>query len=423
MEDTYLHIVYVTTELATAQNSSGGLATYVANMSKLFYENGHQVTVILVTTKETHLQFIDGVQLVNVFVPKHEWDQISDVAEMSLYNKEKNEKLKNYKTILMNIYKSKLTYQKILSINEQNPIDIIQVTNLGFLSYQFDNKIPYVVRMSSYLNMCDEANKRIPNEDYGIHKMSTINKIYIDLVKTSRFVISPSKLLADISIREYGFKPDVLESPFILNRNDWDDALYNAELANKKYILYFGSLRYLKGIKVLAELVEDILDRYPDMYMVLAGNSDEIELESGLLIQAHEYVIQAAGKNADRVLYVGRPVRELLYPVIKNAEICVLPSRIENLSNACIEAMSMGKIVVATNGASYEQLIEDRVNGILCKRDDSKSFYDGIVYGLELSNSEKEKMSMQAINSLERLKPEKIYKVYEKYYKKVIKMW
>ena len=55
-----MHIVFVTTELATAGNSSGGLASFTANMARIFAANGHRVTILLAAVKEEKLVFDDS---------------------------------------------------------------------------------------------------------------------------------------------------------------------------------------------------------------------------------------------------------------------------------------------------------------------------------------------------------------------------
>ena len=140
-------------------------------------------------------------------------------------------------------------------------------------------------------------------------------------------------------------------------------------------------------------------------------------------MSADELVRKKAGEYSNRVIYAGRLVREQLYPLIQYAELCLLPSRIENLSNACIEAMAMGKIVVATNGASYEQLIDDRVSGFLCERDNPASYLKAVDEVLAMSTEERNKIGLKAIEVTKRLEPQKIYEQYLAFYEKVIREW
>ncbi len=414
-----MHIVYITTELATQRNSSGGLASYVANMSRIFAEHGHDVTILLVTSKPQEMEFDKNIELINIYIEKGIWDSIAEIAKISVA--EENER--DYRAVLLNIYKSRIVNEEVKKIHQKKKIDIIHATNLGSITYQLDGKIPYVVRLSSFEGMCEAANKRIYNVACGLNKLSMKNRLNLEVVKKSPYVISPSKFLASIAKEEYDFEPEVLESPFSLVKNNWNNDLYEELLKGKRYILHFGSLKYLKGTHIVAEIAKDLLEKHSDMYLVLAGNSEYMELENGEIIQAHEFVKKKAGSCLPRVMYIGRPVRESLYPIISNAELCLLPSRIENLSNACIEAMAMGKIVIATNGASYEQLIVDKINGYLCERDNSKSFLDSVNEALELSNEEKTVMSDRAREAVERLNPNRVYDNYLNYYQKVIKEW
>jgi len=85
--------------------------------------------------------------------------------------------------------------------------------------------------------------------------------------------------------------------------------------------------------------------------------------------------------------------------------------------------MSMGKLVVATNGASFEQLINDGENGFLCDRDNAEAFFEAIIKALELSMERKIEMSTQAKKTVERLSPESIYDKYLEYYQNVIRNW
>ena len=230
-------------------------------------------------------------------------------------------------------------------------------------------------------------------------------------------------MLADVCRNNLKKEAVVIENPFVLNKSDWDDRIYCSMVSGKKYVIHYGSLRYLKGIHIVAQIVKPLLERHPGLYLVLAGNSMEIQDRSGQKIKADVWVKKCAGEYADRVIYAGRLVREQLYPLIQNAELCLLPSRIENLSNACIEAMAMGKIVVATNGASYEQLIDDRVSGFLCERDNPDSYLKAMEDALGMDSERKKRMIQRASERIALLRSDVIYEKYLTFYKKVISEW
>ena len=176
--------------------------------------------------------------------------------------------------------------------------------------------------------------------------------------------------------------------------------LYEKYLRGKRYLLTACSLRRTKGIHVIASAIFTILDKHPDLYYVLAGENELIKLETGEMRNGYEYVREAAGKHKDRLIYLGNISKELLNPVIMHAYGVVLPSRIDNLPNSCIEAMGEGRVVIGTKGASFEQLIKDGESGLLIRRDSVDSLIEKIE---ELLRWTEEKWSAVGENARKRI--------------------
>ncbi len=416
-----MNIVFVTVELATAENSSGGLASFTANIARIFAQNGHQVTILLVTSKEMQLVFDDSINVKSIYIKKKIWDFFDKTAKCLSFGKANN--YVEIRKVMVSVYKSIQTRRQIKVISKKKKIDIVHYCNLSALALFASQKIPYVIRISGWAHACREAD--LPNTaiQYRDAKLFIGDRLLAYPVKKSRYVISPSTLSANIGKEKFGITAKVIESPYILNEENWDDSLYQSLIRDKKYIIHYGSLKYLKGTHVVAQLANELLREYSEIYLVLAGNSEELLDKNGKKIKADEFVKKSAGEFADRVIYAGRLVREQLYPFIQNAELCLLPYRMDNLSNACIEAMAMGKIVIGTDGASFEQLIEDRVSGFLCERDNPESYMEAVREAMAMSAEEKEKMGQKALEVTKRLEPQKIYQQYLEFYKKVIDEW
>jgi glycosyltransferase involved in cell wall biosynthesis len=113
-------------------------------------------------------------------------------------------------------------------------------------------------------------------------------------------------------------------------------------------------------------------------------------------------------------------VHQQLFPIIQNAKIITLPSRIDNLPNACIESMSLGKIVIGSRGASFDQLIEDGINGFLCEIKQPKTILKKIIEALELSDEQKKLISTKAKERIEKLSPEIVTKQLVEFYQSAI---
>lgn len=68
-----------------------------------------------------------------------------------------------------------------------------------------------------------------------------------------------------------------------------------------------------------------------------------------------------------------------LYPIVAGARLVVLPSLVDNLPNACLEAMGLGRAVIGTAGASFEELITDGVNGFLAPPNDPEGLAEKMI--------------------------------------------
>lgn len=418
-----MHIVFVTTELASTNNASNGLGTFTANMAHIFKENGHKVSIVLVSTKAVHPEAENDIDLYNFYVPLKIWKKIDMIAKV-LSSVTKHNRVILRRTIILK-YKSRKTKKIIQCIHKKNSIDIIHCSHHVSLYGRCTKNIPYIVRISNIGNIWTGANMPQGSVNYIDNPVSIRDKVEEKNIKMSRYAVAPSYLLADIVNKYLEVNINVIESSFLLEKNNWNDCcMEQYNLKDKKYVIHYGgTLRYFKGTHVVAKLAKRLLQKYPDLYLVLSGASEDMQDEKGNIMKAHELVKQGAEEYADRVIYVGQLVREQLYPLIQHAEICLLPSRIENLANACIEAMALGKIVVATNGASYEQLIDNRINGFLCERDNPESFLQGIEMALSLSKEEKKTMENKALETTKRFSPDKIYKQYLDFYEKAIREW
>lgn len=417
-----VHIVIVTIELASYDHPAGGLGSFTANMAQIFAQNGHKVDIVLAATKEEKIIFDNAISVWPICVKKTLWEKFDKIAKLISYmSGENRDEVRRY---LMNLYKARYVRKLINSINDREKIDIVHFCNHGALSLWHNKKIPYVIRVSGLLNIINGgANQPAGSVEFRDNNMSIRHKLEYYTLRKAKYVISPSFLMAETIKNNGGIQATVIESPFVLNIDNWDYSIYNMLVRDRKYIIHYGALKYLKGIHIVADIAENILSENPDIVILLVGNSTVMHDESGEAILAHELVKKKAGKYAERVIYAGCLMREQLYPLIQKAELCLLPYRLENLSNACIEAMAMGKVVVGTDKASFEQLIVDRSSGFLCERDNAKDYLLAVNEALMLSDKERTQMGERARERIQKLAPELIYTQYLNYYQKIAQEW
>ena len=196
-------------------------------------------------------------------------------------------------------------------------------------------------------------------------------------------IISPSAALADVVCQRWRIARErvtvVQTGVDFAQRYAARGAGLPPELENQEYLLYFGRLEERKGVHILAEALPAVLARHPRLQFVFAGNN--FLTYKGQTMQA--YVERCNTEHLDRIHFLPRLPQLRLYPVLANALFVVLPSLWESLANATLEALDVGKPVVATLGCGFAEVIEDGESGLLVPPGDVAALRDALLWMLE----------------------------------------
>lgn len=392
-----MHIVYVTPEFVT-ECKGGGLASYISNISRILADHGHTVTVVTASdVNNDSVTWYPGVQV---------------------------ERVRNSGRFLLvpfyKLWRSWKLCKRVRKIDKRNPISIVQYASFESVGFFSPRKIPAVVRISSEC-VCLREYKKIDYREEELNKLCLTDKIEYYAIDRIKNVYGPSYATAQIVEKRINKNITIIESPFYLNKEEYDYSVYNKKLKGKKYYLSHSSMSCLKGTHIIAQVIEKVCQQDKDVYFVFAGNDHGIFYRNGKWESAKEYICRIAKEYVDRIIFLGTLKRQELYPIVENSYACLMPSRIDNMPNTCIEAMAMGKIVVGTRGASYEQFIKDGVSGYLIDIDDTEGLTEAIGKIGALSEAERRNMCREAREITKRFEPEEIYQSIIEYYTRVIK--
>ena len=379
-----MHIVYVTPEFIT-EKSGGGLASYIANISQILASYGHRISIITLSEKKDE-QFV--------------WKDRIDIYRV---NNGSRVSLTPLKKLLLS-YRLYLCAKKL---EKKEKIDLIQYASFESVGFFHLQNVPAVVRISSDC----VAWREYKVYDYDKTNLRPCLTDWLEYYAEKKIgnIFGPSYATAGLIEQRTHRKVTVIESPFYLKRETFDTSVFDSILVGKKYYLSHSSMSCLKGTHVIAEIIADICKKDKTAYFVFAGADHGIFYKNGTVISAKEYILKHAGVYADKVIFLGTLERQKLYPVIEGAFACLMPSRIDNMPNTCIEAMAMGKIVVGTRGASYEQLIEDGRNGFLIEIDSREELKRAISRINAMPEREKKNIFEEARKTTERFNSENSY--------------
>ncbi len=132
-----------------------------------------------------------------------------------------------------------------------------------------------------------------------------------------------------------------------------------------KNIMFAGRIEPLKGIDTLMQAMALIRHRYPDVMentcvAIIGGDpwADSPDAEMARLQTMREKL----GIN-DLVLFLGAKDQDVLPNYYAAAEMVVMPSHYESFGMVALEAMAMGRPVIASEVGGLAFLVQDGVNG------------------------------------------------------------
>ena len=141
-------------------------------------------------------------------------------------------------------------------------------------------------------------------------------------------------------------------------------------------ILFVGKIIHYKGVEYLIDAMPAVLARVPNAKLILSGKSNS---------QRYERMIAnriAKSPARDAIWWEDEWVdRDTLIRRLRECSVLVLPSvsRREAFGMVLIEAMSVGKPVIATSIPGPSDIVKDGVNGFLVPPRDSAKLAEAIV--------------------------------------------
>jgi glycosyltransferase involved in cell wall biosynthesis len=234
----------------------------------------------------------------------------------------------------------------------RNEVDVVQVHIAdmpmvpAFLLSKIANK-PYVVTCHG--------------SDIRILQRNTFVKFFWEIMlKNASKVVSISKEIKDILVNEYGLPSQSIK----IITNGYDEEWVKRHLVETSNsasrenlsLVFVGSLRKVKDPLNLIEVFKIVSERVKNVNLQIVGE--------GPLRQAVERKIEEYGLQ-DRVTLHGEVTHQRALEILASSAIYVLTSVEEAQSISLIEAMALGKPVVATSVGGVPEIVLDGMNGLL----------------------------------------------------------
>jgi glycosyltransferase involved in cell wall biosynthesis len=392
-----MKIALVTPEYITESNFDGGLSNYLYRLAQGMKYRGHQVEIFTCSERNETIDHC-GILVHRI---KVKCSLLEFIDRLTRYR---------FKKVLGILALSYCMRKHFLKRHRVHPYALVQQSNFlaCALLLTFNRPAPVVTRISSYEPLWRKFYRKPLTNDQRL-----VEWLELLAIRRSDAVYAPSKLLSRILRDRLGIRVDVLRPPFLIETSFFDERIYSKYLSRKKYFLFFGTIGVLKGGEVLAKSLAKILSQYPRMYFVFIG---KISADRSML----PYILQQAGIYKKQIIYLGVLPHSQLYPIVKHSHAVVLPSLVDNLPNTLLEAMALGKIVIGTRGTSFEEIIDDKISGILVRPNNPDELRNAMQHVWKMSNAERENIGKAAQERVSYLSSEHIFEEYEQYIQKIV---
>lgn len=231
--------------------------------------------------------------------------------------------------------------------------------------------------------------------------LGVMEKKYYDIHKVFRkidCIISPSEFNKNQLVNGKLKYNEIVTLHNFVNESERNDYVLG------EYAFYLGRLSKEKGILNLIEAIGDI----PNAKLLIAGDGPERE-------RIEAYISEH--KLDGRITLLGYQNQDSIHKYITNSRFVVIPSICnENCPYSVLEAMEIGKPIVASRIGGIPELIADGENGYLYKADDINELKEKLT--LLLDNDDKVNRFAQ--------KSRELYESYyspDSYYNELIKIY
>lgn len=384
-----------------------GIRNTVKSLSQNLIKHQHRVFVLTKgSNNQSDIEFIEGIKYYRIHVGRSTNDSLSGVYIF----------LAKLPIELIKVVK----HEKIGIIHGHSAFPIFGII-LSAVS-----KITGVKSVFTLYSSLDNKNKasnypmiwRVLN--FSKNKwLGKILSVFVDVIVVTSNVANKSLTSVGIDENKIKYVPTGIDSTFLKPFDRYNETKTKLNISsNKKIILFAGDITPWKGLDIFLKSISVISKKYPNILCIIMTKGiykyeDKRKEEIDNLIKRNdiENFIYTIGQYPNIIEIYGI------------SDIVVLPFvslfSIMDIPLSLLEAIAMGKPVIATRVGGTPEIIEHKKNGMLVEPNNVDELVDAILYMLENENEAKRMGAKGAKLISEKFRVEVAVKELEKIYKRL----
>lgn len=220
----------------------------------------------------------------------------------------------------------------------------------------------------------------------GVPLLTHVRSRYSELPLRDKLTLLPTKLYVFVSkdawqnfaIRVPEHKARVLYDAVSITDSHADAGGVRQELGIPAGVPLVGMVARVAPVKdyfTLADAARKVLSRHPDARFLIVGDNSQVQLNRQHYAEVHSRLVELG--IASSFIFTG--FREDVHRLVSAVDIVVLCTHREGLPLSVIEAMGLGKPVVATAVGGIPEVVIDSVTGLLHQHGDSNGLASAIL--------------------------------------------
>jgi len=341
-----MHICIITHEYPKPGFAHGGIGSFLKTLAPKLVANGVKVTIVgLSYDYEYDYQEDQGVIIYRL--------AYKNVKHLGWY------------------YGVRAISKKIAEIHKEQPIDIVEASELGLAFLDKIKGVKYIIRLHGGHHFFAESENRKINWWKGFQEKLSF-KNADGFIAISSYVKSHTEKYLSFHNKPVAYISNLIDTDFFSPRNN---------PINPYSIVFMGSVCEKKGVRQLVQAFPKVKEQFPEATLELYGR--EWFFPDGTsytnFIQ-NEVISKLDSDVAAAIHFHGQVNYEDVPEKYAKAHVCVFPSHMETQGLVAPEAMAMQKTVVFTNKGPGPEAITPYETGLLCDPLDPKDIAEKIIW-------------------------------------------
>jgi len=356
-----MQIVFVCAEYPINERHTGGFGSYVKNIAVSLSKLGNLVTVIC-QGSEKKIIFEGNIEI-----------RVMPVLINASYEVDDSFIKKSLLRCLLffqyPFWFGFQVYQELTQLTTSRKVDVIEGGDFGaemfiYLLFRNNVKPSVIIKLHTPSFLIRETNREKKTIFYRV--LEQMEKFCLSKADA---IYSPSRSLAKIVTTRFNCKVSIV-IPYPVALMIRKPASINRSMT----VLFVGKMQRKKGVFVLADAIEQVLQKFPKIKFLFVG-PDTLEAQ----ISTTQKLRKKLKKYLCHVSFLP-PLSQLeVIQFYRKALVTVVPSIWENYPNVILEAIMQGSPVIASNTGGIPELITNRKTGFLVPPNNSHKLAQAII--------------------------------------------